>query len=793
VETIFQAKQDKRANQVQLYLAFHDLYRHFGAGGQPVTLPRGVLVASFDDLCHHLLGLEAKSVLKRTQATLIYVLFERVLLTQRAHELALLPLVCFSAFGSLITEVNQRCGPFSWEKSSWPQLEQWIRLDKQRVLGQRLLDVFLDAVSRATAESLEAPFQRHFDASIGGEPQENDEEAGREPSRRARSSALAAVATSPTSPPGARIGDPCDLVGPAVEASAAPQPPDSPPVSLAAARMSPPVSRPSATGLRASPAGHPSLLGYAQAVCSQRRGKRNTQRGDTSTVTPGGAEEAEEGGRGECSLRPHKRRRTVALRALTVAGEDVADNASPEGGAVNAPGALGQRADLLDSPDDQGITRTWVKVIHEGWATYSCLSPAPLDRHLALLHLPPALCCSAALPATALAERRTCVKCDRQFTFQRQNALTSVAITVPAHVVCKVAKALAEGKDPYPSQANEAVEGFVCPKHPDRHAYCAGCLISEAIPACGEVSWPLFCPGHRSVEVPLPKAPCGRGTAKVPCDFALPWRFVGIMLVRASEEWLRRQFPQFQSDQRQGVINAVVRVLAEAAQQWSDATGVGITVARRDDGDPWLPALEDLLKRHNKGGDVVDHLVKCVKHAQQRCYRRRCPTCLTISDLRGLRADGGQSPAESPVVADCRCRVPWCVVCERVYASGPQCDLPWQQLQEGDTALLSICSCKSDDAPDCLAKQLDRSAIGPVFGPIASLGDIALLRRVLAGVTSREEEEEAVEDDVGEEEEEEHEQQEAEAEAEEQQEDVQEVRQGLEEPIDDFIGWEPNL
>ena len=78
-----------------------------------------------------------------------------------------------------------------------------------------------------------------------------------------------------------------------------------------------------------------------------------------------------------------------------------------------------------------------------------------------------------------------------------------------------------------------------------------------------------------------------------------------------------------------------------------------------------------------------------------------------------------------------------------------------------------------------------------MFGPIASLGDIALLRRVLAGVTSREEEEEAVEDAVGEEEEEENEQQEGEAE--EQREDVQEVRQGLEEPIDDFIGWEPNL
>ncbi len=82
---------------------------------------------------------------------------------------------------------------------------------------------------------------------------------------------------------------------------------------------------------------------------------------------------------------------------------------------------------------------------------------------------------------------------------------TSVAITVPADLVCQ--EALAEGKDPYPSQANGAVEGFVCPKLPDSHAYCAECLFSEAIPALGEVSWLLFCPGHGSVEVLLPKAP----------------------------------------------------------------------------------------------------------------------------------------------------------------------------------------------------------------------------------------------------------------------------------------------
>jgi hypothetical protein len=149
------------------------------------------------------------------------------------------------------------------------------------------------------------------------------------------------------------------------------------------------------------------------------------------------------------------------------------------------------------------------------------------------------------------------VKCDWQFTCDRQNALTSVAITVPADLVCQEAKALAEGNDPYPSSANEAVEGVVCPKHPESHAYCAECLISEAIPASGEVSWPLFCPGRRSVEVP---SPCGQDTAEAPRDFALPWRFVGTLLVRGSEEWLRRQFPQFQRDQRQGVIGAVVRV-----------------------------------------------------------------------------------------------------------------------------------------------------------------------------------------------------------------------------------------
>ncbi len=163
LSTISMAKTNVKASQVLLYQAFHDLYRHFQAGGGHLCSSPEIRFDSFDDLCLSLLGRQVDTVKRRMRETLIDLLYADVLLADLAEERPLLPHVALSSYAALIAEIN-RWATVEWLDLSWEGLVQWIT--GQHDLCQRLIDVFLRAIAAANADSRTVPVQRDFKAAV---------------------------------------------------------------------------------------------------------------------------------------------------------------------------------------------------------------------------------------------------------------------------------------------------------------------------------------------------------------------------------------------------------------------------------------------------------------------------------------------------------------------------------------------------------------------------------------------------------------------------------------------------
>nr|UMO79254.1 hypothetical protein [Pandoravirus aubagnensis] len=192
--------------------------------------------------------------------------------------------------------------------------------------------------------------------------------------------------------------------------------------------------------------------------------------------------------------------------------------------------------------------------------------------------LPPALSFRRLLDAESIARVYTCVgeRCGRRFACTNQNAL----------IACGPQRCVPPGRDGDndndaldsqdadtaidPAVDGVPVDGFVCPLHGARHAYCASCLIAHMeldLPLDDDDSnhvlegrWPVRCPGFTSVWLTQPPPPVGtrplpRGGSVAAvdpsviasstiarCPFVLGPRFVRALVERCRPTAIQRAF-----------------------------------------------------------------------------------------------------------------------------------------------------------------------------------------------------------------------------------------------------------
>ncbi|AVK75634.1 hypothetical protein pneo_cds_27 [Pandoravirus neocaledonia] len=195
--------------------------------------------------------------------------------------------------------------------------------------------------------------------------------------------------------------------------------------------------------------------------------------------------------------------------------------------------------------------------------------------------LPPALSFRRLLDAESAARVYTCVgeRCGRRFACTNQNAPIACgpqrrAPPPPGRDGDNNDDDALDGQDADtavdPAVDGVPVDGFVCPLHGARHAYCASCLIAHMeldLPLDDDDSdhvlegrWPVRCPGFTSVWLTQPPPPVGtrplpRGGSVAAvdpsviasstiarCPFVLGPRFVRALVERCRPAAIQRAF-----------------------------------------------------------------------------------------------------------------------------------------------------------------------------------------------------------------------------------------------------------
>lgn len=194
--------------------------------------------------------------------------------------------------------------------------------------------------------------------------------------------------------------------------------------------------------------------------------------------------------------------------------------------------------------------------------------------------LPPALSFRRLLDTESAMREYTCIveRCGRRFTCANQNALIACGpqrrAPPPGRDGDNNDDDAVDSQDADtaidPAVDGVPVDGFVCPLHGARHAYCASCLITHMeldLPLDDDDSdhdlegrWPVRCPGFTSVWLTQPPPPVGArplprggsvaavdpsviasGTV-VRCPFVLGPRFVRALVERCRPAALQRAF-----------------------------------------------------------------------------------------------------------------------------------------------------------------------------------------------------------------------------------------------------------